>query len=86
MFIALLRFSRSIATEYVSIINEPCVTRPTLIDLCPVGLNFYPFMISLERSNGSYNTTDDLSSKICFPNKIKDVNVKVLNIITRIIQ
>ena len=38
-------------------------------------------MISLDKSNGSYNFADDLSTKICVPSKTKDTNVKVLNMI-----
>ena len=41
-------------------------------------------LISVDRWNRSYNTVDDLPVKLCAPNKIKDVNVKVCNIITRI--
>ena len=41
-------------------------------------------MISLERHSGSCNTVNDLSAKICVPNKGKDVNVKVLNMMKRI--
>ena len=38
--IVLLVFSRSIATKYVSLNNEPCMIRSTLIDLNPVELNY----------------------------------------------
>ena len=38
--IVLLIFSRSIATKYVSLNNEPCMIRSTLIDLNPVELNY----------------------------------------------
>ena len=34
--IALLSFSESLATKCVSLNNEPCMARPTLIDLNPV--------------------------------------------------
>ena len=64
--------------------------RPFLIDLNPVELKLsihgkyldYPFMISLDKCNGSCNTVDDLSTKACVPSKTKDVNVKVSNMIT----
>ena len=39
--------------------------RPTLIDLNPIELNHYPFMISLDECNGSWNAVNDLSTKIC---------------------
>ena len=41
-------------------------------------------MINLEKWNGSCNTVDDLSTKICIPYEVKDVNVKVFDMITRI--
>ena len=36
----------------------------TLIDLNPVERNYYPLMISLEKSNGSYKNVDDFSMRI----------------------
>lgn len=41
--------------------------------------NFYPFIVSLDKSNGICNAVDDLSMKICALSEIKDVNVKVYN-------
>ena len=61
------------------------MNRPTLIDLNPVNFNYYPFMISPDKCNGSCNNAvDDLSAKVCVPSKTKDVTVKVINIIKRI--
>ena len=55
-----------------------------LVLLDPIELNYYPFIISLDKFNESCNAVDDFSTKICVPNKTKDINVKVFNIITRI--
>ena len=41
VFIALLSFSGSLPTKYVSLSNEPCMVRPTLINLNPVELNYH---------------------------------------------
>ena len=82
VFIALLSFGRSLSFKCVPLNNEPCVIMPTLIDLNPVELKCYPFMISLDEFSGSCNFAKGLSAKICFPSKTKDVNVKVFNIIT----
>ena len=49
VFIVLLSFKGSLATKCVSLNNEPCMTRPTLIDFHSVELNFYSFMISLDK-------------------------------------
>ena len=51
------------------------MVRPTLIDLNPIELKYYPFMISLDKCTGSCNV---LSPKICFPEETKDINFKVL--------
>ena len=46
VFIVLLSFSSSLARvriKFLSLNDEPCMTRPTLIDLNPAGLKYYPF-------------------------------------------
>ena len=60
------------------------MTRLILIDLNPAELNFYLFMISLDKCNGSCNDIDDLSTKMCVPCETKGVNVKVFNMITKV--
>ena len=60
------------------------MTRPTLIDLNPIKLNYYPFMISLDKCSGSCNVVDNLSTKICVLSKTKDINFIVFHMITRI--
>ena len=68
----------------MSLNNEPCMIRPTLIDLNAIELNYFPFMISLDKCKGSWNAVDDLSTKISVPSETNDVNVKVFNMIKRI--
>ena len=63
----------------MSLNDELCMIRPTLIDLNPVELKYYPFMINLDKCSGSFHA---LSPKICTPKKTKDLNVKVFNMIT----
>ena len=66
----------------MSLNNKPCMTRPSIIDLNPVKFSYYPFIISLDKCNGSCNNAvDDLSAEVCVPSKAKCVNVKVFNII-----
>ena len=60
------------------------MVRATLIDLNHVELNYYPFMISLDKCNWSCNAVDDLYIKICVLSKTKDVNVTVFNMIANI--
>ena len=52
------------------------MVRRTVIDLNPVELKYYPFMISLNKCTGSCNV---LSPKLCVPKETKDINVKAFN-------
>ena len=76
VFIGLLSFNASLMTKYMSFNNESCMTRPIPNDIVPVKFNYYPFMISLNKYNGSCNNTfNDLSAKVCVTSKTKGVNV-----------
>ena len=55
------------------------MVRPTLIDLNPVELRYYPFIISIDKCTAGCNI---LSPKICFLKETKDINVEVFNTIT----
>ena len=88
VFLALLRFSGSLATKCIYLNNQPSMARPALTDLNPdehnQGLYHYLFKVNLGGSNGSCNTLDELSTKIYVPNKTKDVNSNAFDKITRI--
>ena len=55
MFIALLSFIGSLEIKFMSLNKEPCMNRPALIVLNPIEPNYYQFMISLDKCNGSCN-------------------------------
>ena len=75
-------------TKCVLLNNQKCMTQPTLINLHPNEYNqefhYYPFAIKLDRCVGSCNTLNDLSSKVCIPNKIENLNLSMFNMITGI--
>ena len=56
------------------------MVRPILIDLNPVELKYYPFMISLDKCTGSL--VNVLSPKKCVPKETKCINIKAFNILT----
>ena len=68
--------------------NQACMARPTLINLNAnkrnQRLRYYPFVVSLNRCDGSCNTFDDLSIRISVPNKTEDVNLNVFNMVAAI--
>ena len=77
----MLYFGRSLATEYIPLINQPCTAIPTHTDSNPDDFYYYPFMVSLDRCDESCNTVEDLFGKICVPSKIEDVNLRNFNMI-----
>ena len=72
----------------VSLINQKCMTQTTLINLHPneysQEFHYYPFSVKFDRCVGSCNTLNDLSNKVCVPNKTAELNLSVYNIITGI--
>ena len=45
---------------------------------------YHPFAVKLDRCVGSCNTLNDLSNKVCVPNKTEDLNVSVFHTIAGI--
>ena len=72
----------------VSLSNQKWEIQSTLINLHPneysQKFHCYPFSIKLDRCVGSCNTLNELSNKICIPNKGGYLKLSVLNMITGI--
>ena len=82
VFIVLLSFSSSLTTKCLSLNDEPCMLRPTLFNLNPVKLKYYPLMVSLDKYSGSCKSGSHLSTKICVLSKTKGTHIKAFNMIT----
>ena len=81
--------SASNHTKYVSLSNRKCMIQPTAwFDLHPneyiQELHYCPFVVKFDRCVGSCNTLNELSNKVCVPNRTEDLNLSVFNIITGI--
>ena len=65
--------------------NQKYMTRSTLISLrsneYSQEFHYYPFAVKLNRRVGSCNTLNDLSNKVCVPNKTEGLNLSVFNMI-----
>ena len=44
---------------------------------------FYPYSIKIDKCKGSCNTVNDPYAKICVPDKIKNTNIKVFNLMSK---
>ena len=70
--IALLSFSRSLATKYMSLDNKICLG-------ISLTLNFVIINLWLIWIHGSWNSLGDPSVRICVPNKSEDIHLNKLN-------
>ena len=82
VFIVLLSFSSSLTTKCLSLNDEPCMLRPTVFNLNPVKLKYYPLMVSLDKYSGSCKSGSHLSTKICVLSKTKGTHIKAFNMTT----
>ena len=64
-------------------INQECKTRSEIINVNPNGPKFYPYSITINKCKGSCNTINDPYAKLCVPDTIKNINVKVFNLMSR---
>ena len=75
-------------TNCVLLGNQKCTTQLTLINLHPnqytQGLHYFPFAVNLDRREGRCTTLNDLSNKLCGPNKAEYLNISVFKTITGI--
>ena len=69
--------------ECMSMINKKCMARPKIIDVNTNDPVFYPYSIKVNKCSGSCNSINKPYGKICIPNIIKKINVKVLNLISK---
>ena len=74
------------ALECVSVINRKCMSRPKILDVNEgVGeALFYPYNVLVNKCSGSCDTLNNPMVKLCVPNIIKRVNMKVYNFLMRI--
>ena len=75
------------ALDCISMKNRECKVRPEIIYInINININnpmFYPFSIKVNKCSGNCNDINDPYVRICVPDVIKDVNVKVFNLIPR---
>ena len=86
-FIGSLFLSNLVSTTSLSCIsmnNQACKARPQIVNVNSNNPIFYHFSIKTSKCNGNCNIINDPYSKICVPDVVKNLNVKVFNLISRI--
>ena len=79
----LSNFTNVISLNCISMKNQECKTRPQVFNINSNNPIFYPFSIKISKCSGNCNNINDQYAKICVPDIIKNLNVKVLNLMSR---
>ena len=86
LFINLFNVLKVKRLECLSVTNQKCMPRPKILDVNEGGDEalFYPYNVLVNKCSGSCDTLDDPMAKLCVPNVIKSVNMKVYNFLMRL--
>ena len=67
----------------ISMKNQECKVIPETINVNSNEPAFYPFSIKISKCSDSCNNINDPYAKIYVPNVIKDLNVKIFNLMSK---
>ena len=67
----------------ISVNNQACKARPEIINVNSNNPVFYPFSVKTSKCSGNCNNINDPYTKICVPDVVKDLYVKVFNLMLR---
>ena len=62
--------------------NQPCQARPMVVNINSDETLFYPFTANVNKCSGSCNKIDDPYAQVYVPDKVKNINVKVFNLMS----
>ena len=71
------------ALKCLSMNNQKCKVRPKIVSVSSNNPIFYPFSVKINRCSGNCNSINDPYSKVCVPDFVKNLNVKVFNLMLR---
>ena len=69
----------AIQLSCISMSNQECKTRPQVVMSMEMRMCFFPF----SKCSGGCNNINYLYAKICVPDFVKNLNVKVFNLMSR---
>ena len=67
----------------VSMNNQKCKIRSQIININSDNPLFYPDNIEINQRSDSCNNINDAYAKLCVPDVVKSINVKVFNLVSR---
>ena len=66
----------------VSMSNQECKVRLTLVNVNGDDSEFFPFSVKASKCSGSCNNINNPLAKLCVPDVVKNLNVKVFNLVS----
>ena len=63
--------------------NQACKVKPEILNVNRDEPVFYPVSIKKSKCSGSCNNINDPYAKMCVPDVVKNLNVKVFNLMSR---
>ena len=86
IFISIMMLFNSLSNinplECISMENQECKVRHEIVDVNSNNPIFYPFSIKTNKCSGNCNNISDPYARICVPDTVKNLNVKVFNLMT----
>ena len=67
----------------IAINNQECKVRPQIVNVNSEEPVFFPFRIKTSKCSSSCNDVNVLYAKLCFLDVVKNLNVKVFNLMSR---
>ena len=77
-------FTNASFLSCISMNNQACKPRPEIIIVNSNNSVFYRFSIKTSKFSGNCNNINEQYAKICVPDVVKDLNIKVFNLMWRI--
>ena len=75
--------SSVIPLECSTMNNQECKVRPEIVNVNSKEPVFFPFSIKTSKCSGSCSNISNPYAKLCVPDVVKNLNVKVFNLISR---
>ena len=68
--------------ECISMKNQECKVRNEIININTNNLVFYPFSVKVNKCSGNCNNISDPYARLCVPNVVKNIYLKVFNLMS----
>ena len=74
----------TILFKCISINNQECKVRPQIVNVNEDDPVFCPYNVKTSKCSGSCNNINNPLAKVCVPDVVKNLNIKVINLVSGI--